>query len=177
MPPSLIPLCCPANLPIYIRYTPDTAVILIFIQKSNTGTTRIRSRHGRHSFAHTDSISRYSSNSFQTRIPFWRSFFWPTTLQFNKHSWMASLSPSPARFYHLQMASLSPFPHLCFDECKFTGTLVSNPLLPSSRERKTCQSNSSGSRRLNRGNCCTPKFALSFHQHFSSQDSWNSRSS
>ena len=34
----------------------------------------------------------------------------------------------------LQMASLSPFPPLHFDECKFTGTLVSNPLLPSSHE-------------------------------------------
>ena len=79
---------------------------------------------------------------------------------------MASLSPSPARFHHLQMASLSPFPQLYFDECKFTGTLVSNPLLPSSRERQTCQSNSSGSRRLNRGNCCTPKFSLQYSSRF-----------
>ena len=44
------------------------------------------------------------------------------------------------------------------------GTLVSNHLLPSSRKRKNCQSNSSGSRRLNRGSCCTPKFALLFSQ-------------
>ena len=77
---------------------------------------------------------------------------------------MASLSPYPARFYHLQMASLSPFPQLCFDECKFLGTLVSNHLLPSSRKRQNCQSNSSGSSRLNRGNCCTPKFSLPFSQ-------------
>ena len=75
---------------------------------------------------------------------------------------MASLSPSPARFYHLKMASLSPFPQKYFDECKFTGTLVSNPLLPSSHERQTRQSNSLGSRRLNRGSCCTPKFSLPF---------------
>ena len=27
------------------------------------------------------------------------------------------------------------------------------------------------------GKCCTLKFSLPFHQHFSSQDSWNSRSS
>ena len=80
---------------------------------------------------------------------------------------MESLSPSPAKLFHLQMASLSPFPHLCFGECNFTGTLVSNLLLPSSRERQTCQSKSSGSRRLNRGNCCTQKFSLSFPQHFS----------
>ena len=37
---------------------------------------------------------------------------------------------------HLQMASLSPFPQLCFDEHKFMGTLVSNHLLPSSHERQ-----------------------------------------
>ena len=44
---------------------------------------------------------------------------------------------------------------------------MSNLLLPSSRERQTCQSKSSGSRRLNRGNCCTPKFALPFLSTFS----------
>ena len=31
-------------------------------------------------------------------------------IQFNKHSWMASTCPSPTRYNHLQMASLSPFP-------------------------------------------------------------------
>ena len=87
-------------------------------------------------------------------------------LIFNEQSWMESLSPSPARIYNLKMASLSPFPQLHFDECKFTGTLVSNPLLPLSHERQTRQSNSSGSRRLNRGSCCTPKFALSFIKIF-----------
>ena len=107
-------------------------------------------------------------------------------IQFNKHSWMASTSPSPTRYNHLQMASLSPspdkilsHPHMAslspspngifkpipsnyaLTSANFLGTLVSNLLLTSSRERQTCQSNSSGSRRLNRGNCCTPKFALS----------------
>ena len=71
---------------------------------------------------------------------------------------------------HLQMESLSPFPQLCFDECKFLGTLVSNHLLPSSRERQNCQSNSSGLRILNRGNCCTPKFSLPFFQDISHKD-------
>ena len=85
---------------------------------------------------------------------------------------MASLSPSPDKILsHLQMASLSPSPNGIFKpipstitspSANFLGTLVSNLLLPSSRERQTCQSNSSGSRRLNRGNCCTPKFALVF---------------
>ena len=70
------------------------------------------------------------------------------------------------------MASLSPFPQLCFDEWKFLGTLVSNHLLPSSREQQNCQSNSSGSRRLNRGSCCTPKFSLSFYQYFPHKILW-----
>ena len=55
---------------IQYRYTPDTAVILIFILYSNTVTAQIRPRCGVHSFAHTNSVSRYSSNAFQTRIPF-----------------------------------------------------------------------------------------------------------
>ena len=73
---------------------------------------------------------------------------------------------------HLQMAYFIPFPQLHFDKCKFTGTLVSNHLLPSSRERQTRQSNSSGSRRLNRGSCCTPKFFLSFYQDSSHKTLW-----
>ena len=85
---------------------------------------------------------------------------------------MASLSPSPDKILSHQMASLSPSPNGIFKpipsiatspSANFLGTLVSNLLLPSSRERQTCQSNSSGSRRLNRGNCCTPKFALLFY--------------
>ena len=64
------------------------------------------------------------------------------------------------------MASLSPFTStITSPSANFLGTLVSNLLLPSSHERQNCQSNSSGPRRLNRGNCCTPKFALAFfHQ-------------
>ena len=53
---------------------------------------------------------------------------------------------------------------------------MSNLLLPSSHERQTYQSNSSGSRRLNRGNCCTPKFCLPSLNNFSSQSPWSSRS-
>ena len=105
-------------------------------------------------------------------------------IQFNNHLQMTSISPSfyqqfpdgiskPIPLSRLQMASLSPSPNGIFKpipsnyaltSANFLGTLVSNLLLPSSRERQTCQSNSSGSRRLNRGNCCTPKFALSFSQ-------------
>ena len=97
-------------------------------------------------------------------------------LQFNKNSWMASLSPSPDKILSpLQMASLSPSPNgiskpipasIVLTSANLRGTLVSNLLLPSRRERQTCQSNSSGARRLNRGNCCTPKFSLSFLQYF-----------
>ena len=62
------------------------------------------------------------------------------------------------------MASLSPFTSTVMSpSANFLGTFVSNLLLPPSRERQTCQSNSSGSRRVNRGNCCTPKFALAFY--------------
>ena len=43
---------------------------------------------------------------------------------------------------------------------------MSNHLPPSSHEWQICQSNSSGLRRLNRGSCCTPKFALSFLKAF-----------
>ena len=79
--------------------------------------------------------------------------------------------PIPRQILSHQMASLSPSPNGIFKpihltvtstSANFLGTLVSNLLLPSSHERQTCQSNSSCSRRLNRGNCCTPKFALAF---------------
>ena len=99
------------------------------------------------------------------------SLFWmaslnpsPTTL---RHILMASLSPSPKTLSHLlQMASVSPFltsstNSVTSCECKFLGTLVFNHLPPSDYERRTSQSKSSGLRRLNRGSCCTPKFALS----------------
>ena len=52
------------------KYTPDTKVIMMFIRRSNTVAAWIRSRHRRHSFAHTDSDSRYSSSAFQTRNHF-----------------------------------------------------------------------------------------------------------
>src|ERR1051325_1465007 len=42
----------------------------------------------------------------------------------------------------------------------FKCTRVFNHLLPSGHERKAYQSNPSGTRRLNRGNCHTPKFPL-----------------
>ena len=94
---------------IHFRYAPDADAILTIIQIQLLDPVQIRSRHGRHSFSHTNSVPRYSSMEFQTRIPFRYSFFWPIALWVNKHSWMASLSPSPARLYRLQMASLSPF--------------------------------------------------------------------
>ena len=82
---------------------------------------------------------------------------------------MVSLSPSPTIFCHLfQMESISPFPILSIqssiisDEWKFMGTLVFNHLPPSDHEKHTNQSTSSGLRRLNRGSCCTPKFAISY---------------
>src|SRR3954464_4510956 len=63
----------------------------------------------------------------------------------------------------------------CISKGKFLGILVFNPLLPSDHDWQTCQSTSSGLRRLNRGSCHTPKFALmislfsnlriSFHMH------------
>ena len=64
------------------------------------------------------------------------------------------------------MESISPFPNQYIIGCKFLGTLVFNHLSPSSHERRIRQSHSSGSRRLNRGSCCTPKFALSFLKNF-----------
>src|SRR4051812_35065257 len=43
---------------------------------------------------------------------------------------------------------------------KFQGISVFNRLLPLDHDRQTCLSDSSGFRRLNRGSCHTPKFAL-----------------
>ena len=147
-------------------------------------TIQIHSRHGSHSDINSKSKYSYSSDTLQARTPFFRSHRLSLQIQFKcipnadtilmlillTYSFAIQqifldgiFKPiSDKTLSHLQMASLSPFPHPCFDECKFTGTLVSNLLLPSRRERQTCQSNSSGSRRLNRGNCCTPKFALAF---------------
>ena len=128
-------------------------------------------------------IQTPSSEMFQNMDTFLILISLTNDIQFNEHSQMASLSPSPDKIMsHPQMASLSPSPNGIFKpipsnyaltSANFLGTLVSNLLLPSSRERKTCQSNSSGSRRLNRGNCCTPKFALSFPQEITASGfSW-----
>ena len=77
---------------------------------------------------------------------------------------MASLSPSS--IIDFQMESIIPFPispiSITSCECKFLGTLVFNHLPPSDHKRQTSQSTSSDLRRLNRGNCCTLKFSLSF---------------
>ena len=54
-------------------------------------------------------------------------------------------------------------------KCKFLGTLVFNHLPPSDHERLASQPTSSGLRRLNRGNCCTPKFSLPY---FSTNVMW-----
>ena len=56
--------------------------------------------------------------------------------------------------------------HSFIKECKFSGSFVFNPLQPWTLE--SCRhSRLSGLRRLNRGNCCTPKFTfllrLMFH--------------
>ena len=119
---------------IQLRDAPDTDAILLLIQIQHLDTAWIHSRYGCYSFDHSDLVPRYNTDTFQIRIPFWYSFFWLTTQQTfldgiykpisNKILWL------------LQMASLSPFPQLHFNECKFTGTLVSNHLLPLSHERQ-----------------------------------------
>ena len=93
----------------------------------------------------------------------------PSLVTFRHLLQMASLSLPPVTFCHLlQMESISTFPILpthsstISDECKFLGTLVFNHLPPSDYERQASLSISSGLRRLNRGSCCTPKFALPF---------------
>ena len=67
------------------------------------------------------------------------------------------------------MASISPFhivnrrSHSIYQQVQsFRCTRVFNHLLPSGHERQAYQSNPSGTRRLNRGNCYTPKFSLLF---------------
>src|ERR1051325_11369077 len=60
------------------------------------------------------------------------------------------------------MASISPFPCIINQRRVqiFRCTRVFNHLLPPGHERQACQSNPSSTRRLNRGNCHTPKFSL-----------------
>ena len=57
---------------IQYRYAPDTNAILILIQLSDT--VQIRSKYGCHPDTHSDSDFRYSSDTLQTRMPFWYSF-------------------------------------------------------------------------------------------------------
>src|ERR1043165_9019174 len=70
------------------------------------------------------------------------------------------MTQSPTQL--LQMASISPFQHIINQQRVqiFRCTRVFNHLLPSGHERQACQSNSSSTRILNRGNCHTPKFSL-----------------
>src|ERR1051325_8448095 len=66
------------------------------------------------------------------------------------------------------MASVSPFQRVINRRSYFIQqrvqifkcTRVFNHLLLSGHERQACQSNPSSTRRLNRGNCYTPKFSL-----------------
>src|ERR1051325_2634018 len=63
------------------------------------------------------------------------------------------------------MASISPFLHHQRVQI-FRCTRVFNHLLPPGHERHACQSNPYSTRRLNRGSCHTPKFALLLLQTF-----------
>ena len=127
-------------------------------------TIQIHSRHGSHSDIHSKFKYSYSSDTHQKRAPFFCSYKnqSPDTVQWHsRHGYHFDAHSSHLQhtvqqtfldgifkpisdkiLSHLQMTSLSPFPQLCFDECKFMGTLVSNRLLPSSHERQTRQSNS-----------------------------------
>src|ERR1044072_3312346 len=65
------------------------------------------------------------------------------------------------------MASVSPFPHHPpTASANFQVYSVFNHLLPPGHERQACQSNPSSTRRLNRGSCHTPKFALHLLKRF-----------
>ena len=70
------------TIKIQFRYAPDTDAILLLIQIQSPDTAQIRSRRGYHSDTHS------------------------CDLQLSKHSWMASTSPSPTRFYHLSKWNL-----------------------------------------------------------------------
>ena len=56
------------------RYDPDTNAILILIQIQLSDTVQMHSRRGCHSSTHSNSASRYSSDTLQTQKPFWYSF-------------------------------------------------------------------------------------------------------
>ena len=149
-------------------YTPDTTVILIFIQESNIVTARIRSRNGRPSFAHTN------PNTVTTQIRFKYGYqsgdhspdFQQTILDGIFKPISSKILPSPNGIF-------KPIPYIInhyITKCKFLGTLVFNHLPPSSHEWRTHQSNSSGLRRLNRGSCCTPKTFPLFLKTFLTKD-------
>ena len=114
---------------IQFRYALDTDAILILIQTQLSDTVQICSRHGCHSDTHSDSTFRYSSNTLQTRMPFWYPLrfnfqiqykYAPDTdailililsaykLQFNNHSWMAYASPSPTILRRIQNGIFKP---------------------------------------------------------------------
>src|ERR1043165_8137147 len=66
------------------------------------------------------------------------------------------------------MASISSFPYTINQRRVqiFRCTRVFNHLLLAGHERQACQSNPSSTRRLNRGSCHTPKFALLLFKTF-----------
>ena len=128
---AVAPYRCFSDTQIQYRYTPDTEVILIFIQNSNTVPAQIRSRHRRHSFSHTNSIFKYSysSDTLQTRRSFFCSYKFSPKIQFKyipdtdtilifilltRHTTvqqtfhMASLIPSPTRFCHSSEGIFNP---------------------------------------------------------------------
>ena len=59
------------NFQIQFRYAPDTDAILILIQVQLLDTVQIRPRHGCYFDTHSDSTFKYSSDTLQTRMPFW----------------------------------------------------------------------------------------------------------
>ena len=125
--------------------------ILILIQNQLSATIQIRSRHGRHSGTHSFSLKFIIQHTFLDGI------YKPIS---NK---VLSL---------LQMASLSPFPQLHIVERKFTGTLVSNHLSPSSHERKNSPIYLFRLKKIEQGQLLYPKIFPLIYQDFSHKTSW-----
>ena len=109
--------------------------ILILIQTQLSDTVQIRSRHRHYSDTHLVLAYRYNPAII---------FGWHLQAHLQQRSLTSPngiFKPIPYTInYHIL-------------ECKFLGTLVSNHLPPSSHEWRIRQSNSSGLRRLSRGNC------------------------